>query len=73
MPQSKKSLAPGEMLVVIARFWASVATWDEAEERYRILGVMGPDDFHDRYPWRDEPGLDDNAYTNVMGAMRDFG
>ncbi len=57
-----------EMLVEIARFWASVATWDEAEERYRILGVMGPDEFHDRYPWRDEPGLDDNAYTNVMAA-----
>ena len=57
-----------EMLVEIARFWAGIATWDEAEERYRILGVMGPDEFHDRYPWRDEPGLDDNAYTNVMAA-----
>ena len=31
-------------------------------------GVMGPDEFHDRYPWREEPGLDDNAYTNVMAA-----
>ena len=29
---------------------------------------MGPDEFHDRYPWRDEPGLDDNAYTNVMAS-----
>jgi trehalose/maltose hydrolase-like predicted phosphorylase len=57
-----------EMLVEIARFWASMASWDEAEERYRILGVMGPDEFHDHYPWRDEPGLDDNAYTNVMAA-----
>jgi len=57
-----------EMLVEIARFWASIATHDEAEDRYRILGVMGPDEFHDRYPWREEPGLDDNAYTNVMAA-----
>jgi alpha,alpha-trehalase len=27
---------------------------------------MGPDEFHDGYPDREEPGLDDNAYTNVM-------
>ncbi len=57
-----------EMLVEIARFWASIAIHDEAEDRYRILGVMGPDEFHDRYPWRDEPGLDDNAYTNILAA-----
>jgi trehalose/maltose hydrolase-like predicted phosphorylase len=57
-----------EMLVEIARFWASVCTYDETEDRFRILGVMGPDEFHDRYPWREEPGLDDNAYTNVMAA-----
>lgn len=57
-----------EMLVEIARFWAGNTTWDEAEQRYRILGVMGPDEFHDRYPWREDPGLDDNAYTNVMAA-----
>ena len=57
-----------EMLVEIARFWATITTHDETEDRCRILGVMGPDEFHDRYPWRDEPGLDDNAYTNVMAA-----
>ena len=27
---------------------------------------MGPDEYHDGYPWRDEPGIDNNAYTNVM-------
>jgi trehalose/maltose hydrolase-like predicted phosphorylase len=27
---------------------------------------MGPDEFHDGYADRDEAGLDDNAYTNVM-------
>ena len=31
-----------------------------------MRGVMGPDEYHDGYPWRDEPGLDNNAYTNVM-------
>ena len=43
-------------------------SFDEALGRYRIRGVMGPDEFHDGYPWSDEPGVDDNAYTNVMTA-----
>ncbi|MDN5383294.1 glycosyl hydrolase family 65 protein [Streptomyces sp. LB8] len=57
-----------EMLVQIARFWADSATWDGGLERHRILGVMGPDEYHDAYPDADRPGLDDNAYTNVMAA-----
>jgi trehalose/maltose hydrolase-like predicted phosphorylase len=57
-----------EMLVEIARFWASVASYNEELGRYEILGVMGPDEFHDRYPWREEPGLDNNAYTSLMAA-----
>ena len=28
----------------------------------------GADEYHDGYPDRDEPGLDNNAYTNVMAA-----
>jgi len=55
-----------ELLFEIARFWASIATYDRADDRYDIRGVMGPDEYHDAYPWRDEPGLDNNAYTNVM-------
>ena len=54
------------MLVDIARFWASLATYDRASDRYEIRGVMGPDEYHDGYPDRDEPGLNNNAYTNVM-------
>ncbi len=57
-----------EMLVEIARFWASRATFDARLGRFRILGVMGPDEYHDAYPDRDTPGLDDNAYTNVMAV-----
>jgi trehalose/maltose hydrolase-like predicted phosphorylase len=57
-----------EMLWEIARFWASIATYDRALDRYQILGVMGPDEYHDGYPERDEPSLDNNAYTNVMAA-----
>jgi alpha,alpha-trehalase len=54
------------MLIEIARFWASVATFDEPSGRHVIRGVMGPDEYHDGYPDRDQPGVDNNAYTNVM-------
>ncbi|MET7380601.1 glycosyl hydrolase family 65 protein [Streptomyces sp. NPDC005526] len=57
-----------EMLLQIARFWADSATWDEGLRRHRILGVMGPDEYHDAYPGAVRPGLDDNAYTNVTAA-----
>ena len=57
-----------EMLLEIARFWASAASYDQAADRYEIRGVMGPDEYHDGYPDRDLPGLDNNAYTNVMAA-----
>ncbi|KUJ70461.1 trehalose 6-phosphate phosphorylase [Streptomyces albus subsp. albus] len=57
-----------EMLLQIARYWASAAVWDPDLERYRIRGVMGPDEYHDAYPEAAAPGLDDNAYTNVTAA-----
>ncbi|MGQ4360366.1 glycoside hydrolase family 65 protein [Streptomyces sp. SAS_272] len=57
-----------EMLLQIARFWADSATWDEQLGRHRIRGVMGPDEYHDAYPDARQPGLDDNAYTNVTAA-----
>lgn len=56
------------MMLEIARFWASIATYNEELERFEILGVMGPDEYHDGYPDRERPGLDNNAYTNVMAA-----
>jgi trehalose 6-phosphate phosphatase len=57
-----------EMLLEIARFWASIASYDHDRDRYEIRGVMGPDEYHDGYPDRDQPGLDNNAYTNIMAA-----
>jgi alpha,alpha-trehalase len=57
-----------EMLLEIARFWASSATYDQELERYAIRGVMGPDEFHTGYPDREEPGLDNHAYTNVTAS-----
>ena len=57
-----------EMILEIARFWASLARYKPALNRYEILGVMGPDEYHDRYPDSDEPGLNNNAYTNIMAV-----
>ncbi|MGA7282535.1 MAG: glycosyl hydrolase family 65 protein [Acidimicrobiia bacterium] len=57
-----------EMMVEISRFWSGSAVYDHIRDRYRILGVMGPDEYHDGYPDRADPGLDDNAYTNVMAV-----
>lgn len=60
---------PGaELIFEVARFFASVVIWDEPLGRYRIAGVVGPDEFHDGYPWSDQPGIVDNAYTNAMAA-----
>jgi trehalose/maltose hydrolase-like predicted phosphorylase len=57
-----------EMLVEIARFWASIASYQFDHDRYEIRGVIGPDEFHTHYPDSERPGLDNNAYTNVMAA-----
>jgi beta-phosphoglucomutase family hydrolase len=57
-----------ELLLEIARFWASIAEWNGERQRYEIRGVMGPDEFHDAYPGAAAPGLDNNAYTNVMAS-----
>ena len=61
-----------EMLLEIARFWASIAQYDDSDGRYHIHHVMGPDEFHETYPGAEatpeEGGFTDNAYTNIMVA-----
>ncbi len=57
-----------EMLIEIARFWSSIATYNPERDRYEINGVMGPDEYHDGYPESDEAGLHNNTYTNVMAV-----
>ncbi len=57
-----------EMLVEIARFWVSRASFDADRDRYVIRGVIGPDEFHSGYPGRPYDGVDNNAYTNVMAV-----
>ena len=57
-----------ELMLEIARFWASIAHHNPERDRYEIHGVMGPDEFHERYPGAEEGGLRNNAYTNLMVA-----
>lgn len=64
-----------ELLAEIARFFVSLATYDEERERFEIRGVIGPDEFHSGYPDAPYDGIDNNAYTNVMAVwviMRAF-
>lgn len=57
-----------ELILEIARFWSSIATFDPTRGRYEIHGVMGPDEFHEGYPDAPAAGLRNNAYTNVMAV-----
>lgn len=57
-----------EIILEIARFLASTVTYSNEWGRYEIRGVMGPDEFHTGYPNAKTPGLNNNAYTNVMAA-----
>jgi trehalose/maltose hydrolase-like predicted phosphorylase len=57
-----------ELIVEIARFWSSIATFNDKRSRYEIRGVMGPDEFHEGYPGAPAPGLNNNAYTNIMAV-----
>ena len=65
-----------EMMLEIARFWASIAHFNPDRDRFEIHGVMGPDEFHERYPEElhgsfpngPEGGIRNNAYTNVLVA-----
>ena len=62
------AFAGADMILSIAQFWAACAEYSVVRGRYEIRGVVGPDEFHTRYPGSDETGLANNAYTNVMAA-----
>lgn len=57
-----------EMILDIACFWSSIASFNDERKRYEIHGVMGPDEFHDGYQNSATPGLNNNAYTNIMAV-----
>lgn len=55
-----------EILLDISYFWSSAAKLNPKTGRYEISGVMGPDEFHEKYPDSEEGGIKDNTYTNLM-------
>jgi len=57
-----------EMVLDIARFFASLASYDPKLDRFEIRDVIGPDEYHSGYPGAERPGLANNAYTNLMAV-----
>lgn len=57
-----------ELVIEVARYFASLATYDVGADRYNIDGVMGPDEFHDGTPGHPGVGVRNNAYTNILTA-----
>jgi trehalose/maltose hydrolase-like predicted phosphorylase/ActR/RegA family two-component response regulator len=55
-----------EILLSIAQFATSLAKYSPKDGRYHTKGVMGPDEFHEKFPRAPKPGLKDNAYTNIL-------
>jgi beta-phosphoglucomutase len=47
-----------EVILSGAMFWGSRAEWNEAEQRYELTDVIGPDEYHDH--------VDNNVFTNWM-------
>lgn len=58
----------GELFLDICRFWSSKADYDQEKDRYSINNIMGPDEFHEKYPDALEGGLRNNTYTNLLVA-----
>lgn len=62
-----------EMLLEIARFWASLAQFNPQLGRYEIKRIVGPDEHHTHNPGANtanpsERGIHNNTYTNVLAA-----
>jgi trehalose/maltose hydrolase-like predicted phosphorylase len=57
-----------EMVLEIARFFATFAIKNESTGRFEIHGVVGPDEFHTKYPGSEAFGINNNAYTNLMAV-----
>lgn len=65
-----------EVFLEIAKFFASIATFNPQKKRYDICGVVGPDEYHtgignkasDSCKGNSQSGLINNSYTNVMAS-----
>jgi len=57
-----------ELILSIAQFASSLCEYDPRDRRFHVRGVMGPDEFHEKFPGISNHGFIDNAYTNVMAV-----
>jgi trehalose/maltose hydrolase-like predicted phosphorylase len=55
-----------EMFLDIANFLGSKTEFNQDRGRYEINHIVGPDEYHTHYPDSDQPGINNNAYTNIM-------
>lgn len=51
-----------EIILETSKFWDSRFEWNQANKRYEVTNVVGPDEFHDR--------IDNNAYTNYLAVWQ---
>ncbi|MCX2739162.1 glycoside hydrolase family 65 protein [Pontibacter anaerobius] len=58
----------GELIFDIALFWSTIAVFNPERGRFEIHNVVGPDEYHTDYPDSGQPGLNNNAYTNIMAV-----
>lgn len=54
-----------ELIFEIGKFFTELIT-PRDNGYYDLLNVVGPDEFHERYPNSVTPGINNNAYTNIM-------
>lgn len=57
-----------EIILEVARFYSNLASYNNKLDRFEIRHIVGPDEYHDRYPGADELGVHNNAYTNLMAV-----
>lgn len=55
-----------EIILSIAQFASSLCKYDQRDKRYHTEGLMGPDEFHEKYPKAKKPGFKDNTYSNLF-------
>lgn len=57
-----------EIILETARFWASRMSYNKKKKLYEIRWVIGPDEYHIKYPGKNRMGVNNNFYTNALAA-----
>ncbi|MFZ9888429.1 MAG: glycoside hydrolase family 65 protein [Myxococcota bacterium] len=57
-----------EILIDVAKYWASAARYNPTRQQYELHGVVGPDEYHTKSTPKGGPGLSNNSYTNILAS-----